>query len=89
MKALTFRVAGRVQGVGFRWSAQEEARRLGVGGWVQNDEAGVVTGYAQGEEAAVDEFVLWLKKGPKGAQVKKVQTEPTAVQGYRVFTTRG
>ncbi|MEI8093680.1 MAG: acylphosphatase [Spirochaetales bacterium] len=88
MKAVTFAVTGRVQGVGYRWAAQEEARRLGLGGWIENAPGGVVSGYVQGPAAAVDEFAKWLKKGPKTATVKKVTTEPADVAGYRLFVIR-
>ncbi len=88
MTAITFEISGRVQGVGFRWAAQEEATRLGVGGWIKNDSGGVVTGFAQGEADAVQTFQKWLKKGPKGAAVKKVEAERAEPAGYRLFTIR-
>ena len=59
-----FTVVGRVQGVGFRWATLEEAQRLGLAGWVQNEDAGSVTGFVQGDEAAVAQFAAWLRQGP-------------------------
>jgi acylphosphatase len=87
-KALRFTVYGKVQGVGFRCASQEEARRLGVGGWVVNDVSGCLTGYVQGAPDSVDAFVKWLKKGPKTAKVRKVDFEMAEVEGYRLFTIR-
>ena len=88
-KAFRFTVTGKVQGVGFRWASQEEARRLGVGGWVANDVSGCLSGYVQGAPESVEEFLKWLKKGPKTAKVRKVDSEAAEVEGYRLFTIRG
>jgi len=83
-----FTVVGRVQGVGFRWSAQEEARRLGLAGWVQNEDAGSVSGFVQGEETAVNQFAAWLHRGPRSAQVESVSLDAAPVNGMRIFTVR-
>jgi len=69
MVAHTYRVTGQVQGVGFRWSAQAEARRLGVVGWVTNEDDGSVSGFVQGPEERVALFAQWLRHGPPRAQV--------------------
>ena len=59
MKAVQARVTGTVQGVSFRWYAQEKARELGVTGWVRNETDGSVLLHAEGEDAAVDALVAW------------------------------
>ena len=51
-------VRGRVQGVWFRGSMQEEAERLGVAGWVRNRPDGTVEAEIEGERDAVDALVL-------------------------------
>lgn len=88
MIAMRFRVTGRVQGVGFRWSAQEEAQALRVAGWVRNEDDGSVSGLVQGEEAEVRRFVSWLDGGPSGARVTRVETEAAEPTGLRIFTIR-
>ena len=44
-------VTGRVQGVGFRWFVEREARLIGVGGWVRNRDDGAVEVLASGSNA--------------------------------------
>lgn len=65
-------ISGYVQGVWFRASAQEEARRCGVFGWVRNRGDGSVEAVAEGEEADLAEFIRWCHQGPEGAQVENV-----------------
>lgn len=68
-------VTGRVQGVGYRASAAHEGRRLGVHGWVRNRFDGTVEVAAQGEQAALVSFLVYLRHGPPGARVKTVDVE--------------
>ena len=65
-------VAGRVQGVGFRYTTIDQARRLGVRGWVRNESDGTVEAEAEGERAAVEALVRFLHRGPPGAWVQDV-----------------
>ncbi len=65
-------VKGRVQGVFFRASAQREARRLGVTGWVKNRADGSIELVAEGEEDAIKEIVGWAQHGPTAARVEHV-----------------
>jgi acylphosphatase len=79
-------VEGRVQGVGFRWSACEEARRLHLSGWIRNADEGSVETYIEGQESSVNEFVSWLRKGPSGARVDSVTLRSSVPTGaYRRF----
>jgi acylphosphatase len=65
-------VRGTVQGVGFRYSARQAARRLGLTGWVRNRADGAVELEAEGPAAAVDELLAWLSSGPPGASVESM-----------------
>jgi acylphosphatase len=75
MKRFRASVRGRVQGVGFRAFAAREARRLGVNGWVRNEPDGSVLILAEGEDAAADAFLAWLRHGPSSAHVRSVDPE--------------
>lgn len=76
IKAVTVLVQGKVQGVGFRYSAREVALHLHIVGWVRNEPDGRVCAFAQGEPAAVDAFCTWLAKGPPSAQVIDITISP-------------
>ena len=81
------KIFGRVQGVFFRGSTQEEARRLGLVGEVANLPDGRVEVTVEGTREAVEELVAWCRRGPPDAQVEKVDVQwSTARGGYRSFT---
>jgi acylphosphatase len=68
-------VSGRVQGVGFRASAEHEARRLGLGGWVRNLPEGGVELEAEGADAALERLLAFLRQGPRMARVDSVDVQ--------------
>ena len=88
MKAVQARVSGRVQGVSFRWYTEEQARRLGVAGWVRNEPDGSVLVHAEGEDEAVDALVAWCRQGPSMARVTDVAVREAAATGATGFETR-
>mgnify|MGYP001025434576 FL=1 len=68
---------GMVQGVGFRYSTQREAQRLGLTGYARNMDDGSVEVVACGDNEKVEQLITWLKAGgPRSARVEKVLTEP-------------
>jgi acylphosphatase len=69
------RVEGRVQGVFFRASTQELAKRLSVNGWVRNCPDGSVEVAAEGARSQIDELIAWCRHGPRGAQVGDVDIQ--------------
>ena len=73
---MAFKVHGRVQGVGFRYYVREQARSLGLGGWVRNEFDGTVTGEAFGEPLPLEEFRRSLERGPSMAYITRLDWTP-------------
>jgi acylphosphatase len=85
-QARKYVVIGRVQGVGFRFFAENWANRLGLSGYVKNCADGTVEAYAVGDAAALEEFRARLAEGPRSARVDQIQEFEEKVQaGYRRF----
>lgn len=82
-------VAGRVQGVGFRFFAERAATELGVTGWVRNLPNGKVESLAEGEEDAVARYLERLREGPRLGRVTEVLVEEVVVGGFDSFEIRG
>jgi acylphosphatase len=78
-------VSGRVQGVGFRWSARQRAEAFGLSGWVRNLDDGSVETWAEGSPAALAAYRAWLAKGPAHADVEKVAVQAAEARGYAGF----
>ena len=89
MKAIQARVTGRVQGVAFRWYTEEQARSLGVTGWVRNEPDGSVLVHAEGDDDAVDALVEWCRHGPPSARVRDVAARDAPVSGASSFEVTG
>jgi acylphosphatase len=84
MRRASLRIRGKVQGVFFRESTRIEATRLGLTGWVRNRDDGSVEAVAEGEPAALEEFIRWCHRGPQAAHVTEVERtdgEPTGESG--------
>lgn len=74
--AYSFRVNGRVQGVGFRQATQARATALGLHGWVRNCDDGSVEGLATGGDATLQMLHDWLRQGPASARVEQLHWQP-------------
>ncbi|MFC5062453.1 acylphosphatase [Actinomycetospora atypica] len=81
-------VHGTVQGVFFRASAESEADRLGVTGWVRNRSDGTVEMLVEGDDAAVERMVAWARRGPERAEVTGVDVEEHPGEGHDDFAQR-
>jgi acylphosphatase len=91
MPTQRLRIAGRVQGVGFRYALQSEAERLGLAGWVRNRSDGSVEALLQGEAEAVESLTAWARHGPPGARVTEIHastdTEVISGPGFQLRAT--
>ncbi len=67
-----YRISGIVQGVGFRYFTRNEARSLGLGGWVCNRPDGSVEVQVEGEKNVLSRFESQLKQGPPSGEVNQV-----------------
>lgn len=85
MKRFKAIIKGVVQGVGFRWFVEREARMRNIGGYVMNLPNGTVEVDAQGEQENIEEFIATLQKGPSMAIVSKIEIEWLPPNDYKNF----
>ena len=78
---LSARVVGRVQGVYFRAFTRNQARRLGLHGWVRNDDDGSVYLEAEGPRAILDLLLAAVRRGPSEARVIRVEVDWSEATG--------
>lgn len=69
------RIAGRVQGIGYRDALRSEALARGISGWVRNRRDGTVEAVLQGDPAAVEAVVQWARRGPPMARVTGIDEQ--------------
>lgn len=71
--AIRINVTGRVQGVGFRYTAQQKASRLRLTGWVRNERDGSVAIYAEGLPRQLADLLDWLEAGgPPASRINSI-----------------
>jgi acylphosphatase len=78
-------VSGRVQGVFFRASCAEEARRRDLAGWVRNRPDRRVEAAFEGRDADVDAMVAWCSEGPAQARVDAIEVAAEPLTGENGF----
>lgn len=81
-------ISGCVQGVGFRYSALNKAKDLGITGFVKNKYDGSVYIEAEGEENILLSFIEWCKNGPSWSRVDKVEVNESPLVGFRGFVVK-
>jgi len=80
-------VSGRVQGVFFRATTQQQALRLNISGYAKNLPDGNVEVVACGQSDDLQSLVNWLHQGPQYARVESVRIEDIALHAYTDFAT--
>lgn len=88
MQHINITINGRVQGVGFRNFAKNQARYLGIKGYVKNQFDGSVFIEAEGDNAALAQFVQWCRKGPSFSEVDEVVVNESDIQHFVSFDVR-
>lgn len=78
-------VSGKVQGVGYRYGAVNEARKQGLSGWVRNLPDGRVEAVFEGSKEAIETIISWCYLGPLPAWVIDVEVEYEEPQGIEGF----
>ncbi|MGH7813106.1 MAG: acylphosphatase [Candidatus Binataceae bacterium] len=68
-------IRGRVQGIGFRFAASDEASAMGLTGWVRNRPGGEVEIIAEGRRETLQMLAKWANSGPRMARVESVAEE--------------
>jgi len=89
MKRMHAFVAGRVQGVSFRYYTRQSAQQLNVVGWVRNLPDGRVEVVAEGPESALRQLERFLQRGSPAARVRQVTCDWSDATGeFRDFALR-
>ena len=83
--ARTYRVQGRVQGVGFRYFVKQNADALGLRGFVRNEDDGGVLVYVLGDAEAVNRMAGAVRTGPRFSEVRGVEEKEAAPLKYNSF----
>lgn len=81
LDARRFVIRGRVQGVGFRFFAEQAARVEGLHGWVANREDGAVEVSVEGDREALERFERRMRQGPPAGRIDDVLVEPDVPTG--------
>ena len=88
MKHFNITVSGRVQGVGFRYSARSLAKSMGIKGFVKNTYDNKVYIEAEGNDKQLNEFINWCHQGPRSAYVENVSIIPGDIINFDEFEVR-
>jgi acylphosphatase len=82
-------ISGKVQGVGYRYSTMNAAKKLNLNGWVRNLADSRVEAVFEGSQEVVEEMIRWCHQGSDAAVVKDVQvdySQPEGLQGFEIIT---
>jgi len=90
IKEVYLKIEGRVQGIGFRYWAVNEALKIGgVSGWVRNEDDGSVEILMRGEEENIDKMIQVCYQGPMFARVDKISFLPKITNYFLPPITEG
>jgi len=81
-------VKGKVQRVSFRFTAQAQAIKLSLTGFIKNRPNGDVYIEAEGQEEHIYKFIEWCDVGPPKAEVSEVIAEEQDLKNFQTFELR-
>ena len=82
------RAHGRVQGVGFRAAARNQARSLKLKGWVENQRDGSVKIRVCGSQEMCNQFMQWCRRGSGYSWVERLDIQEMPPEPFSGFTVR-
>jgi len=89
IKSVYLIITGRVQGVGFRYFAEQKALEFNISGWVKNNPDGSIEIEATGDPENIVVYIDWMKIGPTRAIIKTFSvSEITPIRTFTNFTIR-
>lgn len=89
MTQYEIRISGNVQGVGFRYFTQKQAKTLNLSGWVRNTLDGGVLATVQGPLHAIESFIDYMWIGPPHSDVKSVtKVEMQIIEEFTDFEVK-
>ena len=77
-------IRGRVQGVGYRYWIEQQARARGLEGWVRNRRDGGVEALFAGPADVASEIIALCRRGPTSARVDAVEQEPANADALKL-----
>lgn len=88
-KQLILKITGLVQGMGYRYASEKEAKKRGLTGYVINKSDGSVELVIEGEEKTLKDFIIWCYNGVGPATVKAIEdTWQDATGKYEDFVIK-
>jgi len=87
-KAVSMRIYGKVQNVGFRFYTIRTATQFNISGFVKNEPGGTVYIEAEGAPADLETFIDWCRQGPQWSRVDRMDIQDipvTGITGFRVL----
>jgi acylphosphatase len=88
IKSVRINIYGKVQGVGFRYYALQKANEMGIYGFVKNRTDGSVYIEADGETEILEQFIIWLRKGPSWSRVEEIKVNDIPFNNYKCFVVK-
>ncbi|MCK4745880.1 MAG: acylphosphatase [Bacteroidales bacterium] len=81
-------VHGRVQGVGFRAMARNQARYMNLKGWVENNPDGSVHVVVCGKKEKCSQFIQWCRTGSGYSWVERLEIKETNPESFNTFSIK-